>query len=410
MSELPSTQLRIAVVAPNLPVPHDLARGRYIHATARELAHLAEVRVFLPQARYPRIPGLRPRSFVHGLVGPDYALPGIALESYAYPAMPGVSRATNGLVGAMALKPRLRAFRPDIVLAYWVYPDGFAAVRAAHALGVPCIVGARGSDVHVRKGLLKHLTRRTLAAADGVLTVSQAMRRAVVGDFDTNAHKVACIVNGIDTTVFHPRSQSEARGALGIDPGARLVAYVGRMVASKGLRELMQAFAELAANDARLQLALVGHGVMDDELQALAAASGVAGRVHMPGGMEPPQVAQWLAASDVLALPSWSEGYPNVLVEAIACGRPVVASDVGGAGEIVTAGNGLLVPSRDPEALAAALADAIARDWDHAGMARAMARGWDQVAVETLDACRRVLSAHRAARGGALPARDTASN
>src|SRR5690606_18020122 len=118
--------------APNLPMPHDLARGRYIHATAAELAKLAEVRVFLPQARYPRLPAaLRPRSFVHGLLAADYRLPDIDVEPYAYPAVPGLSRVANGRVGAMALTPRLRAFAPDLVLAYWVYPDGDAAVRAA---------------------------------------------------------------------------------------------------------------------------------------------------------------------------------------------------------------------------------------------------------------------------------------
>lgn len=386
---------RIALVTPNLPVPHDLARGRYIHATATELSRLADVRVFLPQAKYPQLPGLRSRSFLHGMVAGDYRLPGIDLEAYTYPALPGLSRVANGAVGAKVLAPRLRAFRPDVVLAYWVYPDGYAAVRAARAIGVPCVVGARGSDVHLRTGLLRRLTRRTLHAADAVLTVSQAMRRVVVEAYGTAPDKVRCIVNGIDTGVFQPMDRGAARARLGIADDARLVVYVGRMVESKGLRELVEAFGSIAAADGRVQLALVGDGVMHAELRALAAASGLGARIHMPGGMEPSDVAQWLAASDVLTLPSWSEGYPNVLVEAIACGRPVVASDVGGAAEIVNAGNGILVPPRNPGALAAALCDALAREWDHAAMSRAMARGWDAVAAETLAVCRSVAGAPR---------------
>src|SRR5690606_40110305 len=122
---------RIALVTPILPVPHDRARGRYIHETARALSRLAEVRVFYPQVRHPRLPGLAPRTFIGGMVGPDFSLEGIDVEAYAYAGFPGLSRISNGLVGARALVPRLRRFAPDLVLGYWVYPDGDAALRAA---------------------------------------------------------------------------------------------------------------------------------------------------------------------------------------------------------------------------------------------------------------------------------------
>lgn len=384
--------LRIALVTPILPVPYDKTRGRYIHETARALARLATVRVFLPQVRYLRLPGLAPRSFLHGEVGADYTLNGIDLEPYTYPGIPGLSRATNGMVGAHALTPRLRAFRPDLVLAYWVYPDGYAALRASRRLGVPCIVGARGSDIHVRSGINAHLTRKVLAGADQVLTVSEAMRAAAIDTFGAHASKVRTIVNGIDTTVFHPRDRGAMRAQLGVDLDARLVVYVGRFVESKGLVELLQAFAAIAGRDPRARLALVGDGVMRGQLPELLRAHGIESRVTLPGGMEPTGVAKWIGASDVLTLPSWSEGYPNVVVEAIACGCPVVVSDVGGAGEIVRADNGLLVPPRDPVALERGLEAALAADWDRTAMAASMRRGWHDVALDTLDACRQVLA------------------
>ncbi|MCE7032672.1 glycosyltransferase [Lysobacter sp. GX 14042] len=385
---------RIALVTPILPVPHDLARGRYIHETARALSQLATVRVMFPQVRYPRLPGLAPRSFLEGTVEAGYRLPGIDLEAYSYPAIPGLSRAGNGITGGHALLPRLRAFAPDLVLAYWVYPDGYAALRAARRLGVPCIVGARGSDIHVRSGLNRWLTRRTLAAADAVLTVSQAMRRAAIADYGVDPGKVRAIVNGVDTAVFHPRGRGAMRARLGIDRDARLVAYVGRLVESKGMHELLAAFAAIAGRDPRAMLALVGDGVMRAQLAALVAARGLADRVWMTGGVEPAEVAEWIGAADVLTLPSWSEGYPNVVVEALACGCPAVVSDVGGAREIVGEGSGILVPPRDAAALEQALEQALARDWDRAAMARAMARGWDAVAADTLDACQAVLRVH----------------
>jgi len=384
---------RIALVTPILPVPHDQTRGRYIHETARALGALANVRVFFPQVRYPRIPGLAPRSFLRGEVGSDFRLEGIDVEAYTYPGLPGLSRASNGIVGGWALTPRLRAFAPDLVLAYWVYPDGYAALHAARRLGLPCIVGARGSDIHVRSGINAFMTRRTLAGADAMLTVSHAMRTVAIERFGVAADKVHAIVNGFDTAVFHLRDQAAMRARLGVAADARLILYVGRFVEAKGMRELITAFRRIGQRDDKVHLALVGDGVMREELIALVEASGLSARVLMPGGTGPAAVAEWIGAADVLTLPSWSEGYPNVVVEAIACGRPVVATDVGGTREIVDAHSGILIPPRDADALEHALQSALARDWDPAGMSAAMRRDWHDVAVDTLQVCERILQA-----------------
>ena len=391
--------LRIALVTPNLPAPHDLTRGRYIHETARALSRLATVRVYFPQIRHPRLAGLVPRTYLGGVVDADFALEGIDVEPYTYPGLPGLSRAVNGIVGARALLPRLRRFAPDVVLGYWVYPDGQAALRAARVLGVPCVVGARGSDVHGRSGLMAWQTGRTLRGADAVLAVSQAMRRAVIGQYRVAPLRARTIVNGIDTTVFHPRDRGQARARLGVAGDARLLVYVGRLVESKGLCELLDAFSTLRSRQPSLQLALVGDGVMRARLAGMITAAGLDACVRVTGGMDHAGVAGWIAAADVLALPSWSEGYPNVLVEALACGCPVVATDVGGAGEIITPASGILVPPRDPEQLARALDEAFARCWDHAAIARSMARSWDDVARETLAACTAVVDARRAPHG-----------
>lgn len=384
---------RIAVVTPILPVPHDLTRGRYIHETARALSGLAQVRVFFQQAQYPRIPGLSPRSFLRGEVGPGYRLDGIDVDAFTYPALPGVSRATNGMLASRALLPRLRAFAPDVVLAYWVYPDGYAARLAARRLGVPCIIGARGSDIHVRSGFNAWMTRRTLHGVDAMLTVSHAMRDKAIADFGADAGRVHAVVNGIDTSIFHPRDRQEMRQKLGVPADARLIAYVGRYVEAKGMRELLSAFRSLAGNDPALRLALVGDGVMRSELASMVAAADLEERVTMTGGLDPLQVAEWIGAADVVTLPSWSEGYPNVVVEGIACGRPVVATAVGGTGEIIDESNGIMVPPRDAEALQRGLSEALVREWDGDAMARAARRGWNDVAAETLAVCERVLAA-----------------
>ncbi len=388
----PILMRRIALVTPMLPVPHDQTRGRYIHETARALSRIAEVRVYFMQLRYPSLGGLAPRSFLGGIVGPDYTLAGLDVETFTYPAVTGISRAVNGLVASRALTPRACRFRPDLMLAYWVYPDGFAAMRTARRLGIPCVVGALGSDIHVRSGISQWLTRRTIAGADALLTVSEAMRKTAIDTFSASPAKVHTIVNGFNTEVFHPRDRVAMRARLGIAGDVRLIAYVGRFVEAKGLHELLQAFEAMSNAQPDLRLALIGDGVMRAELVERVRAGSLAGRVLMPGGLEPSDVAAWLCAADLLTLPSWSEGYPNVVVEALACGIPVVATDVGGTREIIDAQSGLLIPARDARALQAALERALATSWDAVAIASRMRRSWDEVAAETLAVCENVLA------------------
>lgn len=382
---------RIALVTPMLPVAHDQTRGRYIYETARALSRLTEVRTWFIQPRYPRLPGLAPRSFLHDDIGPDYRIEGLDVEAFSYPAIPGLSRVLNGVVASHLLTPRVRRFAPDLVLAYWVYPDGHAALRTARNLGVPCIVGARGSDIHVRSGINAVMTRRTIAGVDALLTVSKAMRLAAIDQFNASAERTHTISNGFNTGIFHPLDRAAMREKLGIKPETELVIYVGRLVESKGMRELIEAHGRLVRRKPNLILALIGDGVMREQLGALISASGLDASVILPGGCEPMQVAEWIGAADLLTLPSWSEGYPNVVVEAIACGRPVVATDVGGTREIIDATNGILIPARNVDALEQAIHVALERSWDHAAIAAAMRRTWDDVGRETLAVCERVV-------------------
>lgn len=400
--ETPSV-LRIALVTPMLPVPHDQTRGRYIHETARALSKVASVRVFFQSIRYPKLPGLRPRSFLYEHLDEDYRLEDIDVDAFSYPALPAISRASNAWMAARQLLPRVRQFRPDVVLGYWVYPDGAAAVKVARRLGVPCAVGALGSDIHVRTGFNAWMTRRTIAAADALLTVSRAMKQAAVRDYGADPERVHAIVNGFNTRVFRWYPREQARAALGLSPRLRYIAYIGRFVEAKGLRELISAFRELAARDDALRLVLIGDGVMRQTLRTLIEANDLDRCVILPGGLPPEGVATWLQACDLLTLPSWSEGYPNVVVEALACGRPVVATDVGGTREIIDASNGILVPPRDASALRQALSDALNRVWDERSIARAMARSWDDVAEETLAVCEQLVR-----RSGETAGRDLA--
>jgi glycosyltransferase involved in cell wall biosynthesis len=185
------------------------------------------------------------------------------------------------------------------------------------------------------------------------------------------------VLNGCDTGLFFPRSRVTARETLGIAQDAEIVLYVGNLNHTKGLRELLRACVALSSRRPRLELTVIGEGALRAELNSGPP-------VRLLGRRSSEEVAMWMAAADVFCLPSYSEGCPNVVLEALACGRPVVASDVGGIPELVNEQNGILVPPRNWERLADALEQALAGSWDEAGIAERAGRSWEDTARDTI--------------------------
>lgn len=376
--------MRILVVTSQFPVAGEPHRGRPLQQTIRELSLLATVKVVSPVARYPS--WAKPRSYLFRQADPGFAVEGCDVDYVSYRALPLVSRPFNGWLCGRVLAGATRAFAPDVVLAYWLFPDAYGAMIAARGAGVPLVAGARGSDLRVRDAVSRRLTRPVVHAARRLLVVSDELGQVAVQDYRADPARVRTIRNGCDATIFHPRARGAARMELGIEADAELVVYAGRLVAEKGLRELLEAVRGLAARRPRLRLALVGEGPLQAELEQ-AAAGDPSLPVRFVGARPPGEVARWMAASDLVTLPSWSEGHPNVLVEALACGRPVVATPVGGVVEIVDADAGVLVPVKDVAALAAGLEKVLDGEHDEVLLASKFSRDWAQVARDTLLAC-----------------------
>src|SRR5262245_15693457 len=204
---------------------------------------------------------------------------------------------------------------------------------------------------HVRIAQSDGVVDRALyALATGVIATSDAVARRFCG-----AAKVRLVPNGIDLTRFTPRAPSPAlRAALGVPPASPLVVSIGRFVAEKGHRHLLEAAARIERTRPGAHWVLVGAGELEAPLRHQARGLGLASQVHFTGWRE--DIPDVLAVSDVFVLPSESEGFGRVVVEAMAMAHPVVATAVGGVPEIVRDGEtGILVPPSDP----AALADAV---------------------------------------------------
>ncbi|MEP7311035.1 MAG: glycosyltransferase [Pseudomonadota bacterium] len=357
--------------------------------TIEALARLTSLEVFVPNARYPAWASPRSYRYIDAAPHSDSTRDSTA-RYLSYPSVPLLGRITNGYAAARSLRAPLKAYAPDLILAYWLYPDAFGAGLVARAMKIPLVVGARGSDIRARDRLSLAYTKRVLTHANHVLTVSDDLKRIATESFAVPSRRITTVRNGCDTSIFSLGDKSAARDALGL-PGGRLVLYVGRLVAAKGLLELLDAWMQLAVADSSLRLAFVGEGGLREELSRRAQARGFSNRVLLPGISAPAQVANWMRSCNVMCLPSYSEGFPNVLIEALACGRPIVATPVGGIQEIVDSDNGLFAPVRNVDLLATALREVMDRSWDESALSRRYARSWNDVARETFGACRSAL-------------------
>lgn len=395
--------LRIAVVTPLFPTEAEPYRGIFNYRTVRALQALAEVEVFCPRAAYPRWSVMEPRKFRFRRPDPRFSPAGVRVRYIEYPALPFFTRWVNSRMCARALRAPLAAARPDLILAYWVHPEGYGATMVGKQLGLPVVLGAMGSDLRCIPGqMARYQVKRALSCSSMVLTVSEDLRRCAI-QLGAPADRVKTVLNGCDSFVFRPAERAAARAELGVSAESQLILFVGRLQPVKGITELLEAVARLASSHPFLELACIGEGTLATQLSARAAHRDLAGRVLFLNSQPPERIARWLAASNLLCLPSHSEGCPNVVLEALSCGRPVVASDVGGIPELVNETCGRLVPPRNVVLLADALAEAINRPWDEAVVARKFSRGWDRVAEETCQACLTVMEHNRrerAAPGG----------
>ena len=391
MNKEPRRRPRIAVVTSYFPTREEPYRGHSAYQTLRHMTNRADLQVFCPLPVYPRWYRWGSANFRYRRMDLDFSPPDVAARYFSYTTLPLLTRPINGRLCLRVVEQAVAAFRPDLILNFWLYPDGLAAVLLGKRLGVPVIVEALGSDLRrIGDASTRFWTGRVLRDAARVLAVSEDLRHHALA-FGVPAGKTHVIRNACDSGIFAPADRAAARAALGLAQEDEILLYAGSLIRSKGLLELWGAFAGLARRRSALRLVLVGEGPLAGRLKSMARAAGLEQRLRLAGQCSSQEVARWLAAVNVFCLPSHSEGMPNVVIEAIACGRPVVASNVGGVGELVNAENGILVPPRDVSALAAALDRAMLRNWEPSVIASTYRRSCEQAAEETWQVCSSLL-------------------
>lgn len=381
--------MKVAVITQYFPTSAQPWAGHSAYQTLRLLAARCDLQVFYPEARYPA--PLAPKTRGAAL-DPDWNPPEVRATYVPYPVLPVVSRPLNGWTMASRLLPHVRRFAPEILLNYVVYPDGFAAVRLGRALRVPAVLTAIGSDLNrIPDRLVGRLTRKALREADFVTTVSHDLARTAVR-LGARPERVRALLNGCDTAIFHPRDRAAAREALGVDQATEAIVYVGRLDVRKGLMELVEAVSILRRSRPAVHCYAIGDGPDRPLVVEAIRKHGVEDAMTLVASCPTDQVAQWMGAADLVTLPSYREGCPNVVVEGLAAGRPVVATDVGGIPELMDETSGRLVPPMDVAALVRGLDETLGQRWDAGEIAGRHSRSWGDVAADLYSVLERTLA------------------
>ena len=256
------------------------------------------------------------------------------------------------------LHETISQFQPDIILSYWLHPDGEVAVKAAREHGIPVVVMTGGSDIllltknHHRKRAIKSV----LQQADGVITVSNDIKQAVK-NLDIHSEKINTVYRGVDQNLFTPGNQQEARQRLGLPHNRKIIVSVGRLEPVKGHSVLLDACHKISKQGTPFTCYVLGDGSLKTVLSQKIKQGGLGEFFQLTGSQQQSRLADWYRAADFIVLPSLSEGIPNVLLEAISCGRSFVASNVGGIPEIADPCCDKLVPPDNSERLAEAITD-----------------------------------------------------
>lgn len=270
--------------------------------------------------------------------------------------------------------------RISLIHAHYAYPEAFAAAMFAEKWNIPLVITVHGSDINMiaRDTARRHLIAETLKKADAVVTVSEKLKKKVIA-LTGRQKGIYHIPNGMDPNRFYPGSQSRAKKKLGLSHWEKIIVFVGRLEPVKGLDKLIQAVSELESS---VGLVLAGNGSLKKQLNHQVQELGMEGRVLFCGAIEHHCLVDYFQAADLLALASHSEGWPTIILEAMACGTPVVSPAVGGVPEIITNDSlGVLTEDNRPELLTRAFEKALGRSWDGYRICRyAEKYTWDAVA------------------------------
>jgi len=327
-----------------------------------------EVKVVAP---VPYFPPLKINSrWLFSQVARKERIEGIEVYHPRYLMTPKFGMITYGflmfLSSIQTLKRLKESFDFDLIDSHFVYPDGFAAVLLGKLFNKPVVVSARGSDINLYRQfpMIRKILQYTLNNANRVIAVCEALKQAMLS-LPIIEDNISVIPNGVDEGKFFPYSKEQARQTLGL-PHKKIICSVGALIPLKGHHHLIQAFKNLADSyrEENVCLVIIGEGPSRKYLQTLISSLNLSSQIKLVGSISHQDLYLWYSAADVFCLASSREGWPNVILESLACATPVVATEVGGIPEIIRSDKIGLLTKTNEECLSKSLRLALSKEWE----------------------------------------------
>ncbi len=288
----------------------------------------------------------------------------------------------------------------NLIDAHFGYPDGYAATLLGHWLKLPVTITLRGTETgHANDPARRSQLMTGLMRATRIFSVSASLK-AIAESLGIPGDRIRVVGNGVDLTKFHPVGRDEARCKLGLPMDAKVLISVGGLVERKGFHRVIACLPALCKQFPNLYYLIVGgasaEGNIEARLRQQTAELGLQERVRFLGIVPPEQLKNPLSAADVFVLATGNEGWANVFLEAMACGLPVVTTQVGGNAEVVCHPElGILTPFGDEPALVTAMADALMREWNRDAIIEyAKSNNWDSRVAVLHDAFEKVVASY----------------
>lgn len=332
--------------------------------------------------------------------GGEEDVEGIPVHHLPFLSIPGFAKFLDGLLLFLSCLFFLRKLRKrypfQLIDAHFIFPEGFAAVLLGKIFRVPVFITLRGTLVlHERDSIKRLLIRYALRKASRIIAVSEDLKQRALR-YGIPGAKAVVIPNGVDTRLFQFMDKRESRARCGLPLEGKVIVSVGSLIERKGFHRIVEVLPQLKARFGTLRLVLIGgpspEGDYSPALLEKIRECGVEKEVLLKGPKPYSELPLWLNAGDCFCLATSWEGWANVFLEALACGLPVVTTDVGGNREIISSGKlGIIVKAGDKNALSGALMEALLRDWDHEEIRRHAERfSWEEAGRRTFEEFRGV--------------------
>ncbi len=348
--------LKILLVSNLYPNINEPTRGVFTEQIVEKLSNRHLVEVVAPTPWFPKILN---RSFKlgHKYIPDECVRKNIKVYHPQYLVIPKVGRWLYGFLFFLGIWSTLRKvkknFNPDVINVHWMYPDAFATVLAAKLLKIPVVTHSLGCDINEfsKYRSRRYFIKKALKFADYNISVSDELKKKTIS-LGANPKTAITIMNGVNGLIFKPGNKLLLREDLNLPLDKKLFLYAGNFNVEKGLEVLIRAFSLMHLENPEARLVIVGSGPLEHRISCVVQELDISEKLIFVGRVNHQTIAKYLTAADFLCLPSLREGCPNIVLESLASGTPVLASSVGAIPQMLSSDNGLLGLEAKPNDIA----------------------------------------------------------